>query len=159
MLDILFHLDEMPLLELTFYARRLSLIYLLVIIISIIMLSIYYSDQQTILLVSCMELMIMFSTFVILRIIILSPRDGNIKAAIGFTVLLLLFVFSGTIFGAVSGSFRPMTFILLPISWVLLQASSVYILWGFRRKVLDSAKDENKMKSKILDDSIIYSNT
>lgn len=159
MLDILLHLDKMPLLELTFYARRLSHVYMIVMVISIVILCLYYANEQTILLVSCMELMVIFSTFVILRIIILSPKDSNISAAIGFSVLLLLFVFSGTIFGAVEGSFHSMWFILLPIAWVILQACSVYILWGFRRKLLDAANDEQKIRSKILDDSIIYSNT
>lgn len=159
MLDILFHLDEMPMLELTFYARRLSHIYLLVIVASIVVLWVYYGNQQTVLIVSCMELIVIFCTFVILRLIILNPKDSNIKAAIVFSVLLLLFVFSGTIYGAVSGSFNPMWFVVLPILWVLLQASSVYILWGFLRKLIQEENKERTIKTRFLDDSILYSNT
>ena len=158
MLDILFHLDEMPLLELTFYARRLSHIYLIVIIASIVVLCVYYRTQQTVLLMSCMELMVIFCTFVILRIIIQSPRDSY-SAAIGFSGLLLAFVFSITIYAAIIGSFQPVWLVLLPTVWVLLQASSVYILWGFRRKLLVAVRDENQIRTKILDDSILYSNT
>jgi len=122
---------------------------------------IFYASQPLILSISCVELFVIFINFLILRAIIWNPKESYILAAIIVSVILVTFVFSGTIYGLVIGSFVPVAMVCLPVDWILMQGSSIYILWCFLSKVRAkvSETEVSNMRAKMLDNDILYANT
>lgn len=133
--QLLFHMDEMPLLELKFYARRLSHFYFLMIVLSIVLMCTFkYEKLWTIL--DALEICMLFVNFCTIRLVIHSATKCNTLASIAITCILEVIVIISTAICIVKGYYTPAYLIVSPIIWILLELTTIMILYGFYRKMV-----------------------
>lgn len=150
-------MDEIPLLELKFYARRLSHFYFLMIVASIILMCLFkYETLWTIL--DAVEITMLFINFCTVRLVIHNATKCNTLASIFVTIFLQCIVVTSTVICIVKGYYSPAYLIISPGIWLLLETTTVMILYGFYRKmVIGGESDEAaEVSARDKDNAISY---
>ena len=127
-------MDEIPLLELIFYARRLCRIYFIIFCINLIALFLTEMNK-TMFGFSCFYIVMLFLNIVALRFVIVNATNFNVLVSILFTSLLELMMIITTILFSLNGFYDPWYIDISPIIWVVLELSTIYILYGFYKKL------------------------
>lgn len=155
---LLFRMDEVPLVELIFYARKSSHIYFLVLLVSIALLIMNRTVNTVLLSLSITELVLMFINLVVLRIVIANPSKWNTFISLLVVIFLEIFYTIITILGAIQGLLNPLYKLVLPVAWILLEVTTIMIMYGFHRKVMivENSDGDKQMHSSLLDDEIVY---
>jgi hypothetical protein len=149
-MDLLFHIDEVPVAELLFYARKLSIIYVALFIITVI--ETFLIDDRSILpwsIASCFLLLLNVAT---LRFVCDDQSLFRIRCSLSVACMLLTYWIIWVVWFGVKGYFSPIWNICGPIVAVLMQATTAFILNKFRQKIIVmAAVEENPLRSSLID--------
>lgn len=158
---MLLHMDEIPMEELIFFGRRMSIFYAVLFTASLVYVILYYQHKTTWLIIGGFELALMFMSVVLLRLVIWKQTNANtFWAVVVASLLFVLFVFT-TLYAGFTGFFKPLWSMTVSFGWLAIQGSTAYILYGFRKKFLGIQSTENavKISTALLDKDILYANT
>lgn len=143
---LLFHMEEVPIVELTFYARRLCRIYFLIFCASVVDLAIFKMKAQ-LFGFSLFCVIMVFVNIVALRFVISNASTFNILATIAIASFMEVIILTTTIVFSIQGFYKPVYFNIYPIVWCIMELSTIYILYGFYRKVADEQVDNEAVDS------------
>lgn len=157
---MVFHMDEVPLLELKFYARNVSLIYLVVLVFGIVMLCLTPPHFNAFLLaLTIVDVSLVGMNIFVLRLVVWNASRCNCLSALLLTLGALIVYVVLAIIGVVRQFIKPYI-LVIPILWILLEISTVVILHGFYKKIVNEGEAEpSTLGSTLLDREIEYSHS
>lgn len=158
---MILHMDEIPMDELVFFGRRMSLFYLVMFIASLVYVILYYQHKTSWIIIGSLEFFLMLVSVVLLRLVIWKQTNLNtLWAVIVSAMLFVLFVFT-TLYAGFTGMYRPLWSMTVTFIWLAIQGSTTYILYCFRKKFLASVDEDGKtiVRKPLMDEQIIYANT
>ena len=159
---LLFRMEEVPLVELIFYARKSSHIYFIVFVVSLTLLILAGSVNRILLSLSITELVLMMINIIVLRIVITKPSKWNTFIALLVVIFLEIFYTAITVLGVIQGFLTPLYRLVVPLAWIVLEITTIFIMYGFHRKLIDSDAENDFPQShstKLLDEEIVYAHS
>lgn len=159
-IHMIFHMDEVPLLELIFYARRLSQIYVIVFILGIVMLCLTPGGVGSLLFaLSIVDVVLIGLDILVLRLVIWNTSRCNCLTALLLSLVALVVYVVLAIAGIVTNESK-LVYFTFPFLWILLEITTVIILYGFYRKIVrESEQQESSIGSALITNEILYSHS
>lgn len=158
---MLLHMNEIPMEELVFFGRRMSIFYTVLFTGSLVYVILFYQHKTSWLIIGGFELALMLLSVILLRLVIWKQTSSNtFWAVVVSSLLFVLFVFT-TLYAGFTGFYKLLWSMTVSFGWLAVQGSTAYILYGFRKKFLAMQGTENavKIRTALLDKDIIYANT
>lgn len=86
---------------------------------------------------TCFYVIMLALNIIVLRFVIGNASACNVLVAIWFASFLEVMVVATTIVFSIKGYYDPIYFNVYPLFWCIIELTTIYILYGFYRKLVD----------------------